>query len=128
MVFFVRVQIEADSTLTQNGLGDTGRRKTNLQEDTYVTHSSYCVSFRSSEQARRFYMNVFGVKELSRSNAHPNNVMLSDGEIFINIVKRRDEHKKPAGFYHIGFHVDSVDLVRERLRNEGFSDASHSPA
>ena len=75
------------------------------------------------EQARRFYMNVFGVKELSRSNAHPNNVMLSDGEIFINIVKRRDEHKKPAGFYHIGFHVDSVDLVRERLRNEGFSDA-----
>jgi catechol 2,3-dioxygenase-like lactoylglutathione lyase family enzyme len=74
------------------------------------------------EQARRFYLNVFGVKELSRSKAHPNNVMLSDGEIFINIVKRRPEHNKPAGFYHIGFHVDKVELVRERLRNEGFSD------
>jgi len=74
------------------------------------------------EQARKFYLNVFGVKELTRSKAHPDNVMLSDGEIFINIVKRRAEHNKPAGFYHIGFHVDKVELVQERLRKEGFSD------
>jgi catechol 2,3-dioxygenase-like lactoylglutathione lyase family enzyme len=74
------------------------------------------------QQARRFYMNVFGVKELNRSEAHPDNVMLSDGEIFINIVKRRPEHNKPVGFYHVGFHVDKVDLVRERLQKEGFPD------
>jgi len=74
------------------------------------------------EQARRFYLEVFGVKELSRSKAHPNNVMLSDGEIFINIVKRRPEHNKPVGFYHLGFHVDKVELVRQRLQKTGFSD------
>ena len=74
------------------------------------------------ELERRFYLKVFGVKELARSKAHPNNVMLSDGEMFFNIVKRRPEHNKPVGFYHIGFHVDKVDLVRERLQKEGFSD------
>ncbi len=74
------------------------------------------------ERERRFYLKVFGVKELNRSKAHPNNVMLSDGEMFINIVKRRPEHNKPVGFYHIGFHVDKIDLVRERLQKEGFSD------
>ncbi len=67
-------------------------------------------------------MNVLGVKELNRSKIQPNNVMLSDGEMFINIVKRRPEHNKPVGFYHIGFHVDKVDLVKERLQKEGFSD------
>jgi catechol 2,3-dioxygenase-like lactoylglutathione lyase family enzyme len=74
------------------------------------------------EQSRRFYLNVFGVKELPRSKANPENVMLSDGEIFINIVKRRAEHNKPVGFYHVGFHIDKVELVQERLRKEGFSD------
>ncbi len=74
------------------------------------------------ERERKFYVNVLGVKELPRSKAHPNNVMLSDGEIFINIVKRREEHNKPVGFYHYGFHVDKIETVRERLRTEGFSD------
>lgn len=74
------------------------------------------------ERERKFYLNVLGVKELPRSKAYPNNVMLSDGEIFINIVKRRPEHNKPVGFYHFGFHVDKIDVIRERLRTEGFSD------
>jgi len=74
------------------------------------------------EEDRRFYLKVFGVKELRRSELNPANVMLSDGEIFINIVKRRPSHNKPAGFYHVGFQIDKVELFRERLRQEGFSD------
>ena len=74
------------------------------------------------EEMKRYYVDVFGVKELPRSTIDPESVQLSDGEIFINIIKRRESHKRPNGFFHIGFHVDKIDSIRDRLKKGGFSD------
>jgi catechol 2,3-dioxygenase-like lactoylglutathione lyase family enzyme len=75
------------------------------------------------ERLLRFYQAVFDMKE---------EVGRSPGAIYLGrphqpVAHHKDGHRRPqrpVGLYHFGFHIDSLDTVREKLRKAGVSDAA----
>jgi catechol 2,3-dioxygenase-like lactoylglutathione lyase family enzyme len=75
------------------------------------------------ERLLRFYQTVFGMKEVGRS---PGAIYLSDGHTNLSLITKMEipDHQRPAGLYHFGFHIDSLEAVCEKLRAAGVSDAA----
>ena len=76
----------------------------------------------------RFYTDVFGMKEIGRIDSPrcPWNLDLSDGDINLAIldfkndaVAGQERGKDWSGIHHIGFQVESVDAIAERLAQAG---------
>ena len=91
------------------------------------------------EKTAAFYKDVLGLKEVGQART---GIYLSDGHINLAILKSRDEGtgESPrdaagyAGIHHLGFMVDDVDEVCQKLDAAGAkpmttrTDVRHAPA
>jgi catechol 2,3-dioxygenase-like lactoylglutathione lyase family enzyme len=76
------------------------------------------------EKTAAFYKDVFGLKEVGRART---GCYLSDGYLNLAILKSRDEgsDESPrdaagyAGIHHLGFMVDNVDEICQKLDAAG---------
>jgi glyoxylase I family protein len=85
------------------------------------------LSTQDPEATARFYVDVFGLKQIARID-HPavDGYFLSDGDINVAVLKFKNDAaagvergKEYSGIHHIGFQVDSVEAVAERLAAAG---------
>lgn len=85
------------------------------------------LSTQDPEKIVRFYVDVFGMKQIGRVN-HPavSGSFLSDGEINLAILNFKNDAvagaergKDYCGIHHIGFQVDSLEAIAERLAAAG---------
>lgn len=79
------------------------------------------------ETTARFYVDVFGMKQIGRVE-HPavSGYFLSDGDINLAVLKFKNDAaagaergKDYAGLHHIGFQVQSLAAIGERLAAAG---------
>ena len=79
------------------------------------------------EKTAKFYIDVFGMKQLGRID-HPavGGYYLSDGDINLAILKFKNDAvagaergKDYCGIHHIGFQVESLEAIAERLAAAG---------
>ena len=91
------------------------------------------------EKTAAFYKDVFGLKEVGQARA---GYYLSDGYLNLAILKSRDEGSSEsprdeagyAGIHHLGFMVDDVDEICQKLDAAGATpmtgraDVRHAPA
>ena len=91
------------------------------------------------EKTAAFYKDVFGLKEVGQART---GYYLSDGHINLAILKSRDEGtgESPrdvsgyAGIHHLGFQVDDVDEICQKLEAAGAqamtnrTQVPHAPA
>jgi glyoxylase I family protein len=75
----------------------------------------------------RFYVDVFGMKQIGRID-HPavGGYFLSDGDINLAVLRFKNDAAAGAergkayhGLHHIGFQVESLDAIAERLAAAG---------
>jgi catechol-2,3-dioxygenase len=69
------------------------------------------------EKLADFYKRVFDMKEVVRGTR--GSIHLSDGVMSLAIQSASEKSKEPqhpAGFYHIGFQVDDLEDVAQRIR------------
>ena len=85
------------------------------------------LSTQDPEKTARFYVDVFGMKQIGRVN-HPavSGYFLSDGDINLAVLNFRNDAvagtergKDFCGIHHIGFQVDSLEAIAERLAAAG---------
>ena len=85
------------------------------------------LSTQDPETTAKFYVDVFGMKQIGRVN-HPavSGYFLSDGEINLAILNFKNDAvagaergKDYCGIHHIGFQVDSLEAIAERLAAAG---------
>jgi glyoxylase I family protein len=79
------------------------------------------------EATARFYVDVFGLKQVARID-HPavEGCFLSDGDINLAVLKFKNDAaagvergKEYSGIHHIGFQVESLQAMAERLAAAG---------
>jgi len=79
------------------------------------------------ETTAKFYIDVFGMKQLGRID-HPavGGYYLSDGDINLAVLKFKNDAvagaergKDYCGIHHIGFQVESLEAIAERLAAAG---------
>lgn len=76
------------------------------------------------EKTAQFYVNVFGLEEVGKAGS---GLYLSDGYINLAILKSIDEGNEEsvrdvagyAGIDHLGFMVEDMDEIKEKLESEG---------
>jgi glyoxylase I family protein len=79
------------------------------------------------EKTARFYIEVFGLREVGKiDDPGTRGCFLSDGDINLAILNFKNDvaagterGKDYSGIHHIGFQVESLDEVAERLRAAG---------
>ncbi|HSB42527.1 MAG TPA: VOC family protein [Methylomirabilota bacterium] len=85
------------------------------------------LSTQDPEKTARFYVDVFGLKQIGRVD-HPavSGFFLSDGELNLAVLKFKNDAvagaergKGFSGIHHIGFQVDSLEAIAERLAAAG---------
>ena len=85
------------------------------------------LSTQDPEKTSRFYVDVFGMKEIGRVD-HPavSGYFLSDGELNVAVLKFKNDAAAGAergkdfcGIHHIGFQVESLEAIAERLAAAG---------
>jgi catechol 2,3-dioxygenase-like lactoylglutathione lyase family enzyme len=85
------------------------------------------LSTQDPETTARFYVDVFGLKQIARID-HPavDGYFLSDGDINVAVLKFKNDAaagiergKEYSGIHHIGFQVESVEAIAERLAAAG---------
>ena len=85
------------------------------------------LSTQDPEKTSRFYVDVFGMKEIGRVD-HPAVIgyFLSDGELNVAVLKFKNDAaagaergKGYSGIHHIGFQVESLEAIAERLAQVG---------
>ena len=85
------------------------------------------LSTQDPEKTARFYIDVFGMKQIGRVN-HPavTGYFLSDGDINLAVLNFKNDAvagtergKDYCGIHHIGFQVDSLEAIAERLAAAG---------
>jgi catechol 2,3-dioxygenase-like lactoylglutathione lyase family enzyme len=85
------------------------------------------LSTQDPEKTAQFYVDVFGMKQIGRVN-HPvvSGYFLSDGDINLAVLNFKDDAaagaergKDYCGLHHIGFQVDSLEAIAERLAAAG---------
>lgn len=79
------------------------------------------------EKTARFYVDVFGLKQIGRVD-HPavSGFFLTDGDLNLAVLKFKNDAvagvergKDFSGLHHIGFQVDSLEEIAERLAAAG---------
>ncbi len=85
------------------------------------------LSTQDPERTARFYVDVFGMKQIGRVD-HPavSGYFLSDGDINLAVLNFKNDAvagaergKDFCGIHHIGFQVDSLEAIAERLAAAG---------
>jgi glyoxylase I family protein len=85
------------------------------------------LSTQDVDGTARFYIDVFGMKEIGKIN-NPNTTgyYLSDGDINLAILNFKNDAvagaergKGFSGIHHIGFQVDSLEEIAEKLAAAG---------
>ncbi|MGH7397060.1 MAG: VOC family protein [Candidatus Rokuibacteriota bacterium] len=85
------------------------------------------LSTQDPEKTARFYVDVFGMKQIGRVD-HPavSGFFLSDGDLNLAVLKFKNDAvagvergKDFSGLHHIGFQVDSLEAIAERLAAAG---------
>ena len=79
------------------------------------------------EKTAKFYADVFGMKQIGRvDNPNVSGYYLSDGEINLAVLNFKNDAVAGAergkdyyGIHHIGFQVDSLPAITERLTAAG---------
>lgn len=85
------------------------------------------IATRDPDKTARFYIDVFGLREIAKINS-PGAVgfHLTDGDINLAILKFKNDQtagvpqgKEYAGLHHIGFEVEKIDEIDQKLRDAG---------
>jgi glyoxylase I family protein len=85
------------------------------------------ISTQDVEKTARFYVDVFGLKQIARVDSPgARGYYLSDGEINLAILNFKNDAvagvergKEWSGIHHIGFQVESLEAISERLTEAG---------
>jgi glyoxylase I family protein len=85
------------------------------------------LSTQDVEGTARFYVEVFGMQVIGRiDDPGTRGCFLSDGEINLAILNFKNDvaagverGKGYSGIHHIGFQVESLEAIAERLRSAG---------
>jgi len=85
------------------------------------------LSTQDPDRTAKFYVDVFGMKQVGRVD-HPavSGYFLSDGDINVAVLKFKNDAvagsergKDYCGIHHIGFQVESLEAIAERLAVAG---------
>ena len=85
------------------------------------------LSTQDPDATARFYVDVFGMKQIGRID-HPavGGYFLSDGDINLAVLRFKNDAaagvergKDSFGLHHIGFQVESLEAIAERLAAAG---------
>jgi catechol 2,3-dioxygenase-like lactoylglutathione lyase family enzyme len=85
------------------------------------------LSTQDVERTARFYIEVFGMKEIARiDDPGTRGCFLSDGDINLAILNFKNDQAAGvergrgwSGIHHIGFQVESLEAIAERLAAAG---------
>jgi catechol 2,3-dioxygenase-like lactoylglutathione lyase family enzyme len=85
------------------------------------------ISTQDVDKTAKFYMDVFGLKEIGKIDSPgARGYYLSDGDLNIAILNFKKDDvagvergKDWSGIHHIGFQVESLEEIAERLANAG---------
>src|SRR6266581_4276565 len=87
------------------------------------------ISTQDVERTAKFYIEVFGLKQVARIDSPgARGYYLSDGDINLAILNFKNDAvagvergKDYSGIHHIGFQVESLEAITERLKAAGSS-------
>jgi catechol 2,3-dioxygenase-like lactoylglutathione lyase family enzyme len=96
-------------------------------EDVMAKIKHIALSTQDPDKTARFYIDVFGMKEIGKiNNPNTSGYYLSDGDLNLAILKFKNDQvagvergKDFSGIHHIGFQVDSLEDITERLAAAG---------
>jgi catechol 2,3-dioxygenase-like lactoylglutathione lyase family enzyme len=82
------------------------------------------ISTQDPDATAKFYTEVFGMKEIAKLNSpNASGYFLSDGDINMAILKFKNDQvagaeytKNYSGLHHIGFQVESLEEIAEKLQ------------
>ena len=85
------------------------------------------LSTQDVDKTARFYIDVFGMKEIAKIDSPgARGYYLSDGDINLAILNFKNDQvagvergKDWSGIHHIGFQVESLEAIAERLDTAG---------
>ena len=85
------------------------------------------LSTQDPDKTARFYIDVFGMKEIAKIDSpNASGFYLSDGDLNLAILKFKNDQaagvergKGWSGIHHIGFQVESLEAITERLKGAG---------
>jgi catechol 2,3-dioxygenase-like lactoylglutathione lyase family enzyme len=85
------------------------------------------VATQDPEKTAQFYKEVFGMREIAKINSPgATGFHLTDGDINFAVLKFKNDRtagvpqgKTYTGLHHIGFEVDSIEDVEEKLATAG---------
>jgi catechol 2,3-dioxygenase-like lactoylglutathione lyase family enzyme len=85
------------------------------------------ISTQDVDKTARFYIDVFGMKEIAKLNSpNASGYYLSDGDINVAILNFKNDQvagaergKEWSGIHHIGFQVESLEEIAEKLAAAG---------
>jgi len=85
------------------------------------------LSTQDVEKTARFYIDVFGMKEIGKiDDPGTRGVFLSDGDLNLAILNFKNDAvagvergKEWSGIHHIGFQVESLEAIAEKLAAVG---------
>ncbi len=85
------------------------------------------ISTQDVDKTAKFYMDVFGMKEIARVNSPgAEGYYLSDGDLNLAILHFKNDAvagvergREWSGIHHIGFQVESLEAITERLAAAG---------
>jgi len=85
------------------------------------------LSTQDAEKTARFYIDVFGMKEVGRIDApSARGYYLSDGDLNLAILNFKNDAaagaergKDYSGIHHIGFQVEDLEAIAEKLAAAG---------
>ena len=87
------------------------------------------LSTQDPDATAKFYVDVFGMKQVGRIDSpSARGYYLSDGDLNLAILKFKNDQvagvergKEWSGIHHIGFQVESLEAITERLKSAGSS-------
>jgi len=85
------------------------------------------LSTQDVDKTAKFYMDVFGMKEIAKIDGPgARGYYLSDGDLNLAILNFKNDAVAGvergagwSGIHHIGFQVESLEAITERLKNAG---------
>src|SRR5207245_4333580 len=112
-----------------NGRSDYNRTAVHARsvEDAMAKIKHIALSTQDPDKTARFYIDVFGMKEIGKiNNPNTSGYYLSDGDLNLAILKFKNDAvagvergKDYSGIHHIGFQVESLEAIAEKLAAAG---------
>jgi glyoxylase I family protein len=98
-----------------------------LQENGMPKIKHIALSTQDVDKTAKFYIDVFGMKEIAKIDSPgARGYYLSDGDLNLAILNFKNDDvagvergKGWSGIHHIGFQVESLEAITERLKNAG---------